>query len=256
MKRLMVVGLAHLMMAGLLMTSTTGLARERTPKAIARGAQIGVVNLVNAEVMHYHAAKDINGSFLKIQAVNWPVDDMLTEALKAPLEQLGLTLTALTPTDSLERARESCFVNAALADGLPRNCSSPIVEQASSAGVEYLIVMAPGLNNSAHAGSSRSAGVTEAMRGWGLLTRERAGAKDKPTLFNEIELLLISIGPEGAALRARQWGGVYSVQWQTYTLPPDPKAIPLEQLDQLQPLFAAMLSRQAKDLLGQIQVAP
>jgi len=251
----MVVGLAQLMMAGLLMTSTTGLARERTPKAIARGAQIGVVNLLNAEVMHYHAAKDINGSFLKIQTVNWPVDDMLTEALKGQLEQLGLTLTALTPTDSLERARESCFVNAALADGLPRNCSAPIVEQASSGGVEYLILMAPGLNNAAHAGNNRSEGVTEAMRGWGFLTRERAGAKDKPTLFNEIELLLISIGPEGATLRARQWGGVYSMQWQTYTLPPDPKAIPPEQLDQLQPLFAAMLSRQAKELLCRIQVA-
>jgi hypothetical protein len=252
----MVVGLAQLMMAGLLLTSTTGLARERTPKVIARGAQIGVVNLLNAEVMHYHAAKDINGSFLKIQAVNWPVEAMLAEALQGQLEQLGLTLTALTPADSLERAREGCFVNAALADGLPKNCSAPIVEQAASAGVEYLILLAPGLNNAAHAGNNRSEGVTEAMRGWGFLTRERAGAKDKPTLYNEVELLLISIGPEGAALRARQWGGVYTAQWQTYTLPPDPKEIPLEQLDQLRPLFAALLSRQAKDLLGQIQVAP
>src|SRR6267142_3086253 len=88
MKRLMVVGLAQLMMAGLLMTSTTGLARERTPKVIASGAQIGVVNLLNAEVMHYHAAKEAKDSFLKIQAVKWPVDDMLTEALKGQLDQL------------------------------------------------------------------------------------------------------------------------------------------------------------------------
>jgi hypothetical protein len=256
MKRQMALGLAHVVMAGLVVTSTTSLARERAPKAIARGAQIGVVNLLNAEVMHYHAAKDIKDSFLKIQAVNWPVDDMLTEALKGQLDQLGLTLTALTPTDALARARESCFVNAALAAGLPRNCSSPIVEQASSAGVEYLILMAPGLNNSDHAGSNHSEGVTEAMRGWGFLTRASAGSKDKPTLFSEIELLLISISPEGATLRARQWGGIYSAQWQTYTLPPDPKDIPLEQLDQLQPLFAAMLSRQAKDLLGQVQVGP
>src|SRR5712671_4293721 len=120
MQRLMVVGLALLVIAGLAVTSTTGLARERTPKVIASGAQIGVVNLLNAEVMHYHAAKEAKDSFLKIQAVKWPVDDMLTEALKGQLDQLGLTLTALTPTDSLERARESCFVNAALADGLPR----------------------------------------------------------------------------------------------------------------------------------------
>jgi hypothetical protein len=256
MKRLIRVGLAHLLMTGLVVASTTALARERTPKAIARGAQIGVVNLLNAEVMHYHAAKDINDSFLKIQAVRWPVDDMLTQALQGLLEQLGLTLTVLTPTDSLERARESCFVNAALADGLPKHCSSTLVEQASSAGVNYLIVMAPGLNNAEHAGNTRSQGVTEAMRGWGFLTRERGGSKEKPTLFNEIELLLISITPEGATLRARQWGGIYSSQWQAYTVPPDPKAIPLDQLDQLQPMFAAMLSRQAKDLLTQVRVEP
>lgn len=256
MKRLMAVGLAYLVMAGLAVTSAAAVARERAPKLISRGTQIGVVNLLKAEVMHYHAAKDTNDSFLKIRPVNWPVDDMLTEALKGQLEQLGLTLTALAPTDSLSRARESCFVNAALAEGLPKSCSATLVEQASSAGVSYLILMAPGLNNSDHAGNNRSAGVSEAMRGWGFLTRERAGSKDKPTLFSEIELLLISISPEGATLRARQWGGVYSSQWQSYTPAPNPKEIPPEQLDQLQPLFAAMLSRQAKDLLGQVQVQP
>jgi hypothetical protein len=88
MKRLMVVGVAHLVMAGLAVTST-GHAKGRTSKIIARGAQIGVVNLLNAEVMHYHAAKDSTDSFLKIQQVSWPVDDMLTGALKDQLEQLG-----------------------------------------------------------------------------------------------------------------------------------------------------------------------
>jgi hypothetical protein len=255
MKRLIMVGLAHLLIAGLVVTSPVG-AKDRTPKAIARGTQIGVVNLLNAEVMHYHAAKDSKDSFLKIQQVNWPVDDMLVAALKDQLEQLGLTLTALTATETLAHARESCFVNAALAGGLPKNCSAPLVEQAGSAGVSYLIVMAPGLNNADHAGSNNSAAVTEAMRGWGFLTRERAGAKDKPTLFNEIELLLIGISPDGATLRARQWGGIYTSQWQSYTLPADPKELPAAQLDELQPLFAAMLSRQAKDLLGQVQVTP
>jgi hypothetical protein len=67
-------------------------------------------------------------------------------------------------------------------------------------------------------------------------------------------LLLISVTPEGATLRARQWGGIYSSQWQSYTVPANPKEIPPEQLDQLQPLFASMLSRQAKDLLSQVRV--
>ena len=250
------MGLAAVAAASLLFASTMGLARDRTPKTIAKGAQIGVVNLLSPEVMHYHAAKDVNDSFLKIQAVNWTVDDMLAEAVKGQLDSRGLTLTPLIPTDSLQRARERCFVNAALADGLPKNCSVPLLEQASSGGVNYLIVMAPGLNNADHAGSNRSEGVTASMRGWGFLTRERAGPKDKPILYAEVELLLVSVTPEGATLRARQWGGGYSLLWQTYTLPPDPKAIPEDELNEMQPLFTAMLSRQAKDLMDQVQVEP
>jgi len=254
MKSSLKVGLG-VVLSGIL-ASNPSFARDRTPKTIAKGAQIGVVNLLSPEVMHYHAAKDVNDSFLKTLTVQWPVEDMLTEALKGGLTPRGLTLTPLVPIESLERARERCFVNAALVDGLPKNCSPPLVEQASSSGVNYLILMAPGLNNADHAGSSRNEGVTAAMRGWGFLTRERSGAKDKPTLYSEIELLLISITPEGATLRARQWGGIYSKVWQTYTPPPDPKAFPDEQLNELQPMFADMLARQSKDLLEQVQVEP
>ena len=250
MKRLMAIALTSLM------ASATGLAKDKAPMAIAKGTQIGVVNLLDPEVMHYHAAKESRDSFLKIQAVNWSVDDMLNEALQAEAAPVGLTLMPLAPTDSLVRARESCFVNAPLVKGLPKNCSAGLVELASSAGVNYLIVMAPGLNNADHAGSARLEGVSEMLRGWGFFTRERGGSKERPTLFSEIELLLINVTPEGTTLRARQWGGAYSSQWQSYTIPTDPKEIPPEQLDQLQPLFAGMLSRQAKDLLSQVRIEP
>jgi hypothetical protein len=249
MKTLMAVAFASLLFA-----SATGVARDKAPLAIPKGAQIGVINLLDPEVMHYHAAKDSTGSFLKIRAVNWPVDAMLNEALQAQTGQLGLTLTPLAPSDPLVRSRESCFVNAALVKGLPKNCLSSLAELATGAGVTYLILMSPGLNNSDHAGADRHEGVSEMLRGWGFVTRERGGSKDRPTLFREIELLLISVNPEGAGLRARQWGGGYSMQWQSYTVPANLREIPLEQLDQLQPLFASMLSRQAKDLLEQVHV--
>ena len=250
MKRLMAIALTSLM------ASATGLAKDKMPMAIAKGTQVGVVNLLDPEVMHYHAAKDSHDSFLKIQAVSWSVDDMLNQALQSEAAPAGLTLMPLVPTDALVRARESCFVNAPLIKGLPKNCSAGLVELASSAGVSYLILMAPGLNNADHAGSARLEGVSEMLRGWGFFTRERGGAKDRPTLFSEIELLLINVTPEGTTLRARQWGGVYASQWQGYTVPADPKNIPPEQLDQLQPLFAGMLSRQAKDLLSQVRIEP
>jgi hypothetical protein len=257
MSRLKVSALAPALVAALAMVAATGFAKERAPKPIEKGASIGVVNLMNAEVMHYHAAKDSNGSFWKMRAVQWPVDDMLMEALKERAEQLGLTLKQLAPTEALERARESCFVNAALADGkLPKQCSAPLTEQASSAGVSYLIVMAPGLNDANHAGAARFENVSAMMRGWSFLTRERAGPKDKPTLYNEVEMLFINVSPQGVTLRARQWGGIYTTQWQTFTMPADPHEIAAEQLNELQPLYAAMQSRQAKSLLDQIQVEP
>jgi hypothetical protein len=249
-------GLAAVLLAGLAVMNATSFAKERTPKVIAKGAQIGVVNLLKAEVMHYHAARESADSFLKIQPVSWPVDDMLASALKEPLEQLGLIPVPMAATDALEHVRESCFVNAKLADGLPKNCAGPLIDQASSAGVSYLILLAPGLNDADHAGSYRVAEVTSAMRGWGFLTSQRAGAKDKPALFNEVELLLISVSPEGATLYARQWGGMYKSQWETYSLPADLKQIPPDQLDQLQPLFATLLARQARGLLEQVHGEP
>ena len=255
MKSSLVSGLAGLL-AGLALAGTPGWAKDRTSDVIPKGEQVGVVNLLNAEVMHYHVAEDSNNSFWKIRTVEWPVDNMLAEALKEPAEKLGLTLTPLAPTDALKHARESCFVNAALADGLPKSCSGPLAEEASSAGVSYLVVMAPGLNDTNHAGNSRIESVSAMMRGWGFLTRERAGAKDKPALFNEVELLLINVTAQGVTLEARQWGGLYTAQWQSYTVPADPKQIPDEQLDQMQPVFASLLARQAKDLFDQIHSAP
>ncbi len=249
MKRLIAVALTSLLMA-----SATGLAKDKPPLDVAKGTQIGVVNLLDPEVMHYHAAKQTRDSFLKIQAVNWNVDAMLNEALQTPAAAAGLTLTPLAPTDSLVRARESCFVNAALVKGLPKNCSAGLVELAASAGVSYLIVMAPGLNNADHAGSTRLEDMSEMLRGWGFITRERAGSKDRPSLFCEVELLLISVTPEGAVLRARQWGGGYGYQWQSYIVPADPKVFAPEQLEQLQPLFATILARHAKDLVDQVHV--
>jgi len=65
---------------------------------------------------------------------------------------------------------------------------------------------------------------------------------------------LVQVTPDGAALRAREWGGSYNYQWQTYTVPADPKVFPPEQLEQLQPLFATILGRQAKDFMEQIKV--
>jgi len=249
MKRLLAV-----VLTSLVLTSGPAVAKDRTPPSLPKGTQIGVVNLLDPEIMHYYAARQTINSYVKIRAVNWNVGEMLMTALQAQPAASDLTLTPLAPSDALLRARESCFVNAALAKGLPKNCSAGLVELAGSANVSYLIVMAPGLNNADHSDGGPRLATSSMLRGWGFVTHEFAGAKDKPNLFCEVELLLIAVTPEGAALRVREWGGSYNYQWQSYTVPPDPKVFPPEQLEQLQPLFATILARQAKDLLEQVHI--
>lgn len=250
MKSMMAIGLA-----GILLVSPMVSAKDKTPTAIPKGAQIGVVNLMDADVVHYHAARDTAENFLKLHPVNWPIDDMLNDSLRDQLKQLGLTPVPVAASDALLHSREDCFVNMPLAKGMPKgwpkNCATPLMQLAASAGVSTLIVLAPGLDNSAHAGSSNHDGLSETLRGWGFFTRGSASAQDKPLLFSETELLLIGVTPEGATLLARKWGGTLTIQWESYTRPEDPKAVSPTQLDELKPLFAAVLTRQAKEMLEQ-----
>jgi hypothetical protein len=249
MKRLLGVVLTSLVMA-----SVSAVGKEKTGSSLPKGTQVGVVNILEPEVMHYHAARQSINSYLKIQAVKWNVDEMLLTALQAQPATANLTLIPVAANDSVLRSRESCFVNAPLAKGLPRNCSAALVELANSANVSYLVVMAPGLNNANHFDGGPRLETSSMLRGWGFVTHEFAGSKDKPNLFCEVELLLIAVTAEGATLRARQWGGSYNYRWQSYTVPPDPKMVPAEQLNQLQPLFATILERQAKDFMEQVHV--
>src|SRR3984893_15573746 len=71
----------------------------------AAGARVDVVNLLEAEVSHFHAARQLQNSFLKTYTVNWPVSAMLMEALREPLTQIGLVPAAAGATEALSRAR-------------------------------------------------------------------------------------------------------------------------------------------------------
>jgi hypothetical protein len=72
-------------------------------------------------------------------------------------------------------------------------------------------------------------------------------------LLDLSELLLIGLGPAGARIFDREWGGD-GRSWTGFKPPADLRAMPAQQLDQLQPLFGAMLQQQASALLAHLQV--
>jgi hypothetical protein len=230
------------------------MARDATPLALARGARVGVINLLDPEVTHYHAAKSIKDTALHTEQVNWSVGTMLMDALKGRAAQMGLVLVPLSVTDELDRSRESCFLNGNFNKSLPKECVLPFQHLGTDEHVEATIVLAPGLNNSTHAGSTRRKELPEYIRGWGFVTGDDTSPDGKPAVFSMTEMLLVAPSPEGPVLRGREWGGNYSLEWTSFVPPANIKEIPTQQYNQLQPLFAGILSRQAARLLDQIQV--
>jgi hypothetical protein len=222
---------------------------------LTAGARVAVVNLLDAEVTHFHASRRVQNSFLKTYTVDWSVNAMLMEALRERLTQMGLVPVAAAATEALRRAREACFLDAALAKGLPKACGPLFAQLAAAERADAVIVLGPGRNDSAHGERRRE--LPEYLRGWCVVTEARAeeGAADKvPVLLNLSELLLIGVAAPSAEINARQWGGDQLQTWTGFKPPPDLKDIPEQQLGQLQPLFAAMLKQQASGVLAHLQV--
>ena len=232
-------------------------AKDFTPLALARGARIGVVSVLAPEVTHFHAAKSIKDTALHTELVDWSVSNMLNEALKDRAAQLGLVLVPLALTDELERSRESCFLNGNFnKSALPKECVGPFEGLGAAERVSAIIVLAPGLNNSTHAGSTRRKELPEYVRGWGVITGEGASPDGKPAVVSMTELLLVAPSSEGPLIRAREWGGNYMLEWTDYVPPANVKDLAPQSYAQLKPLFAATLARQAGRLLDQVQILP
>lgn len=229
------------------------LAKDPTPLPLQKGARVGIVNMMDAEVSHFHTSKVLAESFFKTHVVNWQVDSMLSDSVAQRLTQLALVPVTLGASDALMRSRDDTFVNNSVAKGLPREASKEFAQLAAAEHLDALIVLVPGLNNSSQAGGALRRGLPDYLRGWGFITSD---TNEAPSLFNMSQALLIGITPDGAALRAREWGGAYTDEWHDYVAAPNPKQIPPEQLDKLQPLFGRILARQTNRLMDWITVTP
>jgi len=226
-------------------------AKPPATLAVPAGARVGIVNLLDPEVTHFHASRQIENSFLKTYPVNWQVSGMLLAAVRDRLAQLGLQAVPLAAGDGLRRARENCFLDASLAKGLPKECGPLYAQLAASQALSAIIVLGPGRNDSAHADGTRHKELPEYLRGWCFVT---SAPDSLPVLLDMTELLLVGVSGSQAQLVGRAWGGD-GKSWTGYRPPPDLKAFTDQQLDQLQPLYGAMLKQQADTALAPLQVA-
>lgn len=246
-----ILGLAVLL---ILPVSVAQAASEPLITVLPVGAHVGIVNLLDPEVTHFHASRELKDSFLKTYTVDWPVPTMLMQVLQARLTQMGFAPVAVGATIALRDARENCFLNASLAKSLPKECRQPFAQFIAANHLAALIVFGPGLNNSAHAGGGRHKELPEYLRGWCMVSGEGA-VGSAPALLNLTELLLILPKDNAVELSGRQWGGDEVQTWIGFPAAADLKALGDAQLDTAKPLYAAMLSRQADGLLVHLQAA-
>ena len=93
----------------LLPVSVAQAASEPQVTTLPAGAHVGVVNLLDPEVTHFHASRDLKDSFLKTYTVNWPVPAMLMQVLQARLTQLGFAPVALGATSRCAMPARTAF---------------------------------------------------------------------------------------------------------------------------------------------------
>ncbi len=230
-------------------------AKSQAPLELRSGARVGIVTVLDAEVTHFHAAAQVMASSLKTQAVAWGAEPMLGQALQGPLSELHLVPVPLPPGEALSDMREECFLEANLTKPLSKQCAAAYAGLAAAQRLDAIVILGPGLNNSAHAEGTRRKDLPDYLRGFCVLTDGRAPGS-APQLLNLTEMLLIANTPQGAVLSGREWGGVSSSSWTGFTALADPKQLSDAQIEQLQPLFAAMVRGQAQLLLGNLRVAP
>lgn len=234
-------------------TAPIAWSKDPTQLLLHKGARVGVINMLDAEVTHFHATNVLAQSFLKTQQVSWQVDTMLSDAVGQRLTQLGLVPVATAAGDALMHDRDEYFVDNSVARGLSRELSRQFTQLATSQHLDALIVLAPGLNNASQAGNQLRRALPDYLRGWGFVTGDDYA---KPSLFNMTQVLLIGATPKGVVMNAREWGGEYADDWTEHVPAELPKKIPSEQLDPLQPLFARILAKQAGRVLDWITVTP
>jgi hypothetical protein len=238
-----------------LLLASWPLAGNAAPRMVlARGARIGILNLLDAGITHFHMAKKLEGRFLKTQYVSWRIDLMLAGALKERLDALGLIEVPVNPSEVLSRSKEGCFLNATLGKGLPRECSAIFAQLCTAMQLDAIIVLGPGLNNSVHGEHYRD--LPDYLRGWGFVTGMRRGPGSEAAVFNLTELLLIGVDRGAAQLAARDWGGSQQlVDWPTFSVPPEQMELPRDELDKLAPVLEEELKSQCNRLLDQVDVS-
>jgi hypothetical protein len=237
----------------LLLTAGTAVAAD-VALAIPAGGRIGIIDMMNPDVTHFHVgAKQVN-SFLRTYRASWSTADVIDEPLIWSLTNIGLEPVSLAASDLLRRQKQSWIVNNPQAKKLSGACLEELERMITDEKLSALIIVAPGPNVSPETvEGDRMRKLPEYIQGWGFSTSDDPGGLTKPVVFNLTQMLLVGKTTDGIRLEHREWGGTYVYEWTTFTVPPDIKTMPDAEIAKLKPVFADVMKRQIARLVPHLQ---
>lgn len=240
--------------AFLLCATGSAWSQGSQPPLVPPGGRVGVIDLMLADVTHYHIGRSQTESFLRTYRGNWTTADVIDEPLIWELTNAGFEAVALAPSDRLRREKQGWIIENPQAARLPRGCMGELERVFKAENLAALIIIAPGPNSESDAvEESRLRRLPGYIQGWGFSTSDEPGGTEKPVVFNLTQMLLLVKSGDDVRLDYRDWGAAYLYEWNNFTPGPDLKALGDEEVAKLQPVFADVMKRQFARVLPRLK---
>src|SRR5690606_12434332 len=110
------------LLAACLLIALPALAQDESKVLLPAGARVGIVNLVDTDVTHFHSGKSVTDSFMRTYRPGWPSEEQVETPLRERLASLGATPVPLQPTPALRRNAEEWFITSTRGNRLARAC--------------------------------------------------------------------------------------------------------------------------------------
>jgi hypothetical protein len=222
--------------------------------AIPAGGRVGIIDMMTADVTHFHVGASPVKSFLRTYRASWSIADVIDEPLIWALTNAGLEPVSLQASELLRRQKQSWIVANPQAAKLSRGCLEELERVITEERLAALLIIAPGPNTSPESvEGNRLKKLPEYIQGWGFSTSDEPGGLSRPVVFNLTQMLLVQKTEDGVRLEHREWGGTYVYEWATFTPPADIKTLPEEEVAKLRPVITDVMKRQIARVVPHLQ---
>ncbi len=211
---------------------------------IPAGGRIGIIDMVTADVTHFHIGRSEVTNFMRTYRGNWVSADLIDDPFIASLNAAGFQPVAVATSDTLRKERRSWIIEKPRSERLPRGCMKELGRIMTEQNLAALIVVAPGANSEPEfVDGDRYSRLPGSTEGFGFSTSDQPIGTTKAGVFDFTQVIVVVKDGDGQELMLRDWGGNRVYDWTGFDPGPNIKALSQDQIAQLRPVFADAMKK-------------